>query len=734
MKNKNIPLVLGSVILLALLVIMFFPDLFATQSPYTVQHMRFTHVDGTLDINRAPYAPDRQFLLGSDHLGRDIFSYMIYGTGLTISMGLLIAFCEFILAVPLALIAGFDNKIVKTVIEKTNVLFSAIPALLIAIIILNLDYFAGQDKAFSILSFVVILTAVGWARVGVLVLERVEGIMVQPFIIGEIAIGKSSLKIAVQNVLPHLAPEIIVLYFMEVARSLSILMQLGIFAVFVGNLGLINDPTAGVPINLDISYEPEWASMLSTSRTLLTTAPWAVLYPALAFFISVLGFNLFGEGLRIVMQQQGFRFKTHYKSLVRSAAIVVAVLFVFAAINFKSYSVGFSELDAMPSSVFVGTDEAALVSAQIADKMKALGIDPIKENAYMMPYEIGDVSMIVKQEMALISDETEKAFIPNKDFAFVETNDVIEKATLVDARKMDLFTMKEPEMFDKKFVLIDGRYYSEPAVAAIIDEINFRSAALGIFIIVDDDKDIGNLTVMSSQARRVPVVEITENIAQQIATDPNVEIRIEATVAPLDNQGRNVVGILEGDDPTLGEEAIVVGFGYNYIDQSGKDALRFNLSLMEQICALDENKRSVIFVYLDGTLTDRQNGIHALSEMYPYSSGDTQVYLDLTDVSTINYDAVTYSGKQAPVTRPFAWGLSRQIEEGLTDGGYLLKPLPSIFIDGSYYFEGKSASNAMFWNRGIPSIVIGTEVSGSGKHEVEQLGRLILKAIAQNNY
>ena len=388
----------------------------------------------------------------------------------------------------------------------------------------------------------------------------------------------------------------------------------------------------------------------------------------------------------------------------------------------------------MPSSVFVGTDEAALVSAQIADKMKALGIDPIKENAYMMPYEIGDVSMIVKQEMALISDETEKAFIPNKDFAFVETNDVIEKATLVDARKMDLFTMKEPEMFDKKFVLIDGRYYSEPAVAAIIDEINFRSAALGIFIIVDDDKDIGNLTVMSSQARRVPVVEITENIAQQIATDPNVEIRIEATVAPLDTQGRNVVGILEGDDPTLGEEAIVVGFGYNYIDQSGKDALRFNLSLMEQICALDENKRSVIFVYLDGTLTDRQNGIYALSEMYPYSSGDTQVYLDLTDVSTINYDAVTYSGKQAPVTRPFAWGLSRQIEEGLTDGGYLLKPLPSIFIDGSYYFEGKSASNAMFWNRGIPSIVIGTEVSGSGKHDVEQLGRLILKAIAQNNY
>lgn len=734
MKSKNIPLILGSVILLVLLVIMLFPDLFATQSPYTVQHMRFTHVDGTLGIDRAPYAPDRQFLLGSDHLGRDIFSYMIYGTGLTISMGLLIAFCEFILAVPLALIAGFDNKIVKTVMEKTNVLFSAIPALLIAIIVLNLDYFAGQDKAFSILSFIVVLTVVGWARVGVLVLERVEGIMVQPFIKGEVAIGKSSLKIAVQNVIPHLAPEIIVLYFMEVARSLSILMQLGIFAVFVGNLGLVNDPTAGVPINLDISYEPEWASMLSTSRTLLTTAPWAVLFPALAFFISVLGFNLFGEGLRIVMQQQGFRFKTYYKSIMRSVSIVVAILVVFATINFKSYTIGFAELDTMPETVFVGTDEAALVADQIADRMKTLGIVPIKENTYMMPYVIGEASMIMKQEMALISDEKTEMFAPNKDFAFVETNDVLETAAVFDARKLDLFTMKAPEMFDKKFVLVDGRYYSEPAIAAIIDEINFKSAALGVLIIVDDEKDIGNLTVMSSQARRVPVVEITEDIAQQIAADPNVEIRLEASVAPLDNQGRNVVGILEGDDPTLGEEAIVVGFGYNYIGQSGKDALRFNLSLMAQICALDENKRSVIFVYLDGTLTDRQNGIHAFTEMYPYSSGDTQVYLDLTDISTINFDTITYSGKQAPVTRPFAWGLSRQIEEGLMDGGYSLGPLSSIFIDGSYYFSGKTASNAMFWNRGIPSIVIGTEENGLGQHDVEQLGRLILKAIAQNNY
>ena len=91
-------------------------------------------------------------------------------------------------------------------------------------------------------------------------------------------------------------PETIVLFFMEIARVLAMMMQLGIFSVFVGNLRIIKDTEGGVSY-YDFSFEPEWASMLSTSRNAISVAPWAIIFPALAFFVSVLGFNLFGEGL-----------------------------------------------------------------------------------------------------------------------------------------------------------------------------------------------------------------------------------------------------------------------------------------------------------------------------------------------------------------------------------------------------------------------------------------------------
>ncbi|MBN2222663.1 MAG: hypothetical protein JW708_10690, partial [Vallitaleaceae bacterium] len=146
MKKFNIPLIIGAIILSGLLIIMIFPDFFATQNPYTISHMRFIHTEAELDVERAPFAPDRDYLLGSDHLGRDIYSYILFGTRMTISMAFLIALSEFLLAVPLALLAGFGKKSIAILIEKFNILFSAIPAVLIAVIVLNLDYFAGQDK------------------------------------------------------------------------------------------------------------------------------------------------------------------------------------------------------------------------------------------------------------------------------------------------------------------------------------------------------------------------------------------------------------------------------------------------------------------------------------------------------------------------------------------------------------------------------------------------------------
>lgn len=733
MNKKNVPLLLGSAILIILLIVMLFPDLFANQNPYTLQHMRFLHEDGKLDIQRAPFAPDSDYLLGSDHLGRDIFSYIIYGTRLTISLGILIALSEFLIAVPLALIAGFGNKTIKTLIEKFNILFSAIPALLIAMIILNLDYFAGQEKTYSIVSFVTVLTAVGWARVGVLVLERVEGIMLKPFIKGEVAIGKSAIKIATENVLPHLAPELIVLYFMEVARSLSMLMQLGIFAVFVGNLGLINDASAGVPINIDISYEPEWASMLSTSRVLLTTAPWAVLYPALAFFISVLGFNLFGEGLRLRgdRHQEG---NGHRKGRLKILMGAVFLLVVFAALSDKDYSVGYAVGLELPQSVFVGTDASQDMAYLIADKMQTLGIQPLRDSGYVLPYDLGQTALLSHQNMLLSSQNQSHTFEPNVDFAFISTVDFQETAEIYDARKLDLFSMDSLHVFNHKYVLIDQSFYSEHAVVSFIEKIETHSSAKGVLLVSGREKHIANLTVQLGGGSGIPIIEITRETAEALTLDKEAMLSLEAKVEPLQSVGYNVVGIFPGSDQYIGEEAIVVGLGYNYLDPSGEAVFRFNLNLMEALCGLSENRRSIIFVFLDGTLTKWEHGALALSEDFPYSSQDIQVYIDFTGVKKESFGMIAFSGEQAPITRQFSWSLARYMEAQLTQTRHDMVDLSSIFIDGSYYFTENPSDNAMFWNRGVPSIIFGSRYADGKRVNVEVLGRIILKAISDNNY
>ncbi|KJS50271.1 ABC transporter permease subunit [Desulfosporosinus sp. BICA1-9] len=91
-------------------------------------------------------------------------------------------------------------------LSQFNVIFSAIPALIFSIILLKMDFFLALDKRQSIIAFVLVLTFVGWAKLATLVMERVREVLNKPFITAESAIGKGKLRIALENVLPHLAP------------------------------------------------------------------------------------------------------------------------------------------------------------------------------------------------------------------------------------------------------------------------------------------------------------------------------------------------------------------------------------------------------------------------------------------------------------------------------------------------------------------------------------------------
>lgn len=753
MKRRNLPLILGIIILMLILLVMLFPEIFANQSPYTIQHIRFLHDEGSLSVERAPFSPDDGFVLGSDHLGRDIYSYIIFGTRLTISLGVLIALGQFIIAVPMALYAGFGSRIAKSVIQQFNVVFSAIPALLIAIIILKLDYFVGLEKQKSIMSFILVLTAVSWARIGNLVMERVETILKQPFIRGEVAIGKKHFRIALENVMPHLAPELIVLFFMEIARNLSTLMQLGIFSVFIGNLGLINDPTSGVQINTDISFEPEWASMLSTSRTLISIAPWTVIYPALAFFVSVLGFNLFGEGLRTMMQKKDSRSVLAFRKIItldfkylwvnvdrRSkfkialwTAIFAITIGFFSFINYEDYSIGYASVsNNLPVKTVIGTEEASSTSSFIADYMSQLGIVPLRNDSLLMPYDIGPSFLIEEQMMSLHLESGAHNLNQGTDYAFLTSGNINESGVVYDATKDDLFNITGFNLFVDRFILIEQMHYSDAAIQHFIETITSNARVKGVILVARADQSIQNIIVDADEDNVVIVV--SQEISQVLKENPDLVVTVDSTVKPLTSTGYNVVGIHHGADPHIGDEAIVIGMNYNYLNQEGREVLKFNLKLMERLCEMAGQKRSIIFLFLDGTINEKQHGIHYIARDFPYSPQKIQVYIDLTSVTHEHFGEIEFSTAQTPVTRQFAWSLGRLFDSKLNQIGYPIQLLETRYIDGSYYFTQRESVNALFWNRGMPTVILGTLESNSNNWDLETLGSIILEVINKNNY
>lgn len=748
-KQSKLPLIIGSIILLTLIIIMIFPEVFAIKSPYTVQQLRFSTENGSLDIKAAPYPPSEGFPLGSDDLGRDILSYIIYGTRLTILLAILTALLQFVLSIPMALLAGFGNEFSKSVIKQLSVMFSAIPALLISVIILKLDFFVGLQKQFSILAFVLVLTLVGWPKLGLLLMERVETINKQAFIKGAVAIGKNRRQIALSNVVPHLAPEIIVLFFMEIARNLSMIMQLGVFGVFVGNLKIIKDSQNGVLTYYNVSFEPEWASMLATSRTYISVAPWAVLFPAFAFFISVLGFNLFGEGLRNLLQDKDSMIIPRVRNLLTLEwrhsislsnikkvrvplpkilmIMTLVLIYIISTFNNK-YDINKQEYSMLKDQpILIGTNDRDQVVQTIISRMEDLNIEPLKDK-YVFEYETQESYILEYQEMIFESDE-ETYSISTDDYQTLSWSDKTVKGRIIDVSKDDLFNIEDYSMFADKFIMFDQQLLSQQLIGFFVEDITTNVSIAGVLLINNNNNLEHNSIVEESS---YPVIAIKSDLVDSFKLDNDVTITFSSRARELGSIGKNILGIVKGSDKYISEEAILIGLNYNHLNNS--DVLKFNLDLMATLSELTINKRSLIFMFVDGTTSQAHNGIVHIAEDFPYSSQKIKAYIDLTGLTSLTYDSIEYSAKQAPITRQFAWSVGHHLLNEFIQEDIRVNELETLFIDSEYYFTKDITDNTMFWERGLASIIISNDGDLKGKHDLYELGRVIVEVINLNNY
>ena len=755
MKKPNLALLVGGIIIGLIVLIMLFPKSIARYNPYVIENIKSTtsQQNGSIQLKGAPFPPSKKNILGTDSLGRDVLSNMIYGTRLTIRLGILVVLGRLIIALSVGLSAGFGNSICKSAISLFSILFSAIPALIISLLILKKSYFLGLFRNQSIIAFVIVLTLVGWAKLAGVIRERVENILSQSFITGEKAIGKSNFKIAVQNVLPHLAPELIVLLFMEMSLVLSMIMEIGFFGVYVGNLRVMPDFLNGIAVAVNISYEPEWASMLSTSIAYLGTAPWMVLSPAAAFFISMFGFNLFGEGLREKLQSKDSKFVVYIRRLfslkiftrkvIKTASLILcAVIIMITAQGISGYYN--NKISAKQTSsilnwsfkdrVLLGSEEAKYTADNLQNSLKKAGFIPIKQD-FIQDYNIDKIFSADKYNFSINNSNSKRELILGKDFSLQEYRDYILKGEIYNESNIDMFNQKDYNVFKNKFVVFDEEIYSREAIKEFSDKLGKESKALGVIDIIGSDDKLP--PVMSRASSGKVLIYMTKAAAENLIEGSKISIDMKGY--SLSGKGRNVIGILPGSKPELSKEAIMINMGYNYLSYDKENAekkLGFALELAKKLHDSKEKQgRSIIIAFMDGNIMEDYSGVKDYNAKSLFHLENVVVNLDLTNMN-VKGDTLVMNSQQVPVTRYFAWAFNHQLEVNMKSSGINIEKNINKKSVSDILEKGPDSSQVLYYIGAVPTILTISKPEEAAKINTVETNfvDVLFNTIIKNNY
>jgi peptide/nickel transport system permease protein len=218
-------------------------------------------------------APSGAHPFGTDEVGRDVLARIIFGARASISAGLVSVVIAIGIGVPLGLLAGYLGGIVDGLISRLTDAMLACPFLILAI---ALAAFLGPS-----LSNAMIAIGVTAAPIFIrLTRGQVLTVKSELFVEAARAAGIRSWRVAVEHVLPNVLPQLLVQASLTVATAI-------IAEASLSFLGLGQQPPA-----------PSWGAMLNTAQRFLTNAPWMAIFPGIAIFVTVLSFNLLGDGLR----------------------------------------------------------------------------------------------------------------------------------------------------------------------------------------------------------------------------------------------------------------------------------------------------------------------------------------------------------------------------------------------------------------------------------------------------
>ncbi len=259
--RKNKLAVLGMIIVLFFIVLAIFAPVIA---PYGFKEQM---------LSKRLLAPSAEHWFGTDDFGRDLLSRVMYGARISLWVGFLSVVGSIIVGCLLGIFAGYYGKWIDAVISRIFDIMLAFPSILLAIAIVAV---LGP----SLKNALIAIAIINIPNFGRLIRSRVLSVKQEEYIVAAKAVGMSNFRILFRHVLPNSMAPIIVQGTLAIATAI-------IEAAALGFIGL----GATAP-------EPEWGKMLSDARPFLMQAPWTMVFPGIAIMLTVLGFNLMGDGLR----------------------------------------------------------------------------------------------------------------------------------------------------------------------------------------------------------------------------------------------------------------------------------------------------------------------------------------------------------------------------------------------------------------------------------------------------